>query len=159
MMRATRHRRGQLAPSLWLLIALAVAIRVCANDAADALPTSIADNAAARSRGSDNGYGDSAGDVGGNAMGDAAIAARQTSVAAAEFLAMHGESDHTVRAQLAHLANHTDHYRDMFPLAMTAAMQKRVLKVRNLLRTMDNALEGERGTRQVSELQPCRQTQ
>jgi hypothetical protein len=55
--------------------------------------------------------------------------------------------------QFAHLRahhNHSDHFRDTFPMAMTPGMHKRVLKLRNLMRTQDNDLTKIRGDRLVS---------
>jgi hypothetical protein len=54
--------------------------------------------------------------------------------------------------QFAHLRahhNHSDHFRDTFPMAMTPGMHKRVLKLRNLMRSQDNELTQIRGDRVV----------
>jgi len=52
-------------------------------------------------------------------------------------------------ARLKSEVNHTDHYRDTFSLSITAAMHKRILKLRNLLRSQGNDLEALRGKRVV----------
>lgn len=63
------------------------------------------------------------------------------------------EFESKYKSQLADFANlrrhynHSDHFSDIFPLPMTPHMHKRVLKLRNLLRTQDNDLKEVRGNR------------